>query len=386
MKKHHFLSLFLLFFISVGHSQTTITLTKEKGNNIEKKVMVSDDNKEVDALVESMKLPNKIEKEVLQDIKQNYLEGRNYVWETTDGKTSYKVEIGDQESVAQIERFEIPGIIDLDFNDKNVFVIDNSQAYLGLGFEAFDFKNDSRTDVRGVIVKEIVEGESAFNAGLEEGDVITAINGVSTPSPSLFKDAISELKPRDEIVFTINRDGKEHQLNSVVGKKESSFNWMENGGNGVEHPFFQMDLEKMLQGFNVEDLQGRLKGLDFNMEDLEQQLQDLDFEGLFGLNGMVNMDKPKLGVGIENSEDGVVVDLVEKDSAAEKAGIETGDIIKKINGVEVEVVDDLIDAVQDIEMGKKVDIVVERDGKTKKLKTEFQKRKIRKVIIKGQEG
>jgi len=371
MLKNYFLSLVLLIFCSIGYSQTTITYQKDTGGDIQMKTIVVEEDADLDKEVKSLKLPNKVEKRLLQDISDNYQAGESFVWQNQVGKTNYKFQVGDTNTDVQINGIELPRLFDLDGIDNNVLMIGGSQAYLGLGYEAFDFKNDTRSDVRGVTVTDVVAGETAFNAGLEEGDVITAVNGVATPSPSLFKDAVSELEPRKTVVFTINRDGKEHNLSSLVGKSASPFNFFDKGESVVEHPFLKMDLENILEGV---DLSGDLEGL-------KQQLENMNFDGLLNFN-----DKPRLGVGIENSEDGVIITNVERGSVADKSGIKNGDVITKFNGQDIEVVSNLIDAIEKVDFDDEVEVEILRDGKQKTIKAKIKKKEMRKVIIKGQKG
>ncbi len=60
---------------------------------------------------------------------------------------------------------------------------------------------------------------------------------------------------------------------------------------------------------------------------------------------------------------GVLVGDVIEDSPAEKAGIKRGDIIAKVNDEEVNSPEELQDKIRDIDIGKKVNIEIMRDGK-----------------------
>ena len=69
---------------------------------------------------------------------------------------------------------------------------------------------------------------------------------------------------------------------------------------------------------------------------------------------------------------GVFVQTVEKDSAAEKAGIQVGDNIKKINNTEVEDVSHFKYELYKYNIGDEIKITVERDGKTLELKAKLR--------------
>lgn len=88
------------------------------------------------------------------------------------------------------------------------------------------------------------------------------------------------------------------------------------------------------------------------------------------------VDKPKLGITVYDDESiltknfGVVVGIVEKDSAAEKAGIEIGDFISKIDDVEVKEMSDLQSYLCSKKVGDEVVLTIIRkvNGSLKELK------------------
>lgn len=67
--------------------------------------------------------------------------------------------------------------------------------------------------------------------------------------------------------------------------------------------------------------------------------------------------------GLSEDAKGVLVGDVVNDSPAEKSGIERGDIITKVNDKEVDSPGELQDKIRSIEIGKKANIEVVRDGK-----------------------
>jgi len=73
------------------------------------------------------------------------------------------------------------------------------------------------------------------------------------------------------------------------------------------------------------------------------------------------------------SASGALVAKVYPDSPAEESGIEVGDVIVEFGGTAVPESDDLPSIVADTPVGKKVDVLVIRDGKRKKIKVEVGK-------------
>ena len=69
-----------------------------------------------------------------------------------------------------------------------------------------------------------------------------------------------------------------------------------------------------------------------------------------------------------NIKTGVFVQLVEKGGAADKAGVQVGDNIKKVNGTDVEDVSHFKYELYKYKIGDTVTLTVERDGATKELK------------------
>jgi serine protease Do len=80
---------------------------------------------------------------------------------------------------------------------------------------------------------------------------------------------------------------------------------------------------------------------------------------------MTSMDSNRamLGVSTEKSDEGVEVNEITKESAAEKAGLKKGDIIKKIGDKVIATPDDLSQAIKAQKPGDKVTITYLRDKK-----------------------
>jgi S1-C subfamily serine protease len=62
---------------------------------------------------------------------------------------------------------------------------------------------------QGVIVRRVYDDSPASAAGLENGDVITAIDGEAVDNPRALTDAIAERAPGDRITLTLHRSGEE---------------------------------------------------------------------------------------------------------------------------------------------------------------------------------
>lgn len=71
-------------------------------------------------------------------------------------------------------------------------------------------------------------------------------------------------------------------------------------------------------------------------------------------------EKPKLGVMIEGSDDGILVGKVLKDSIAQDAGLQKGDVITEAAGSKVRKVGDLISIIKSINPGMWLPLSVKR--------------------------
>jgi membrane-associated protease RseP (regulator of RpoE activity) len=87
----------------------------------------------------------------------------------------------------------------------------NNAAFLGVGVQ-------TAADGKGVEITEVASGSPAANAGLKEGDVVTAIDGKSITSSLALRSAILAKESGDEISVTYTRDG---QSNTVKVKLAS---------------------------------------------------------------------------------------------------------------------------------------------------------------------
>jgi len=270
---------------------------------------------------------------------------RNGQWDTEDGH-QYEMDIeggkkriklrksGDDEVVIldghspRIDRFTFkgngsPGALQL-YSDA---AAGDNKPYLGVVIEPFDYRSVKKKHPKGVLVSSVMKGEAGYNAGLEEGDVITSVNGVKTPSPSLFKKAVSELEVGSDISLEYYRNGKKTVESTMVGET-----------NGMD---FYFGGDSFPQGL---------------LNDLPMMSGDNNFV-LFG-NG-----KPMLGVSGEAVSQGLQVISVTSNSAAEKIGIQEGDIITSFGGKKVKDIDQLADLVAEHEAGDEVKVEYLKDGK-----------------------
>jgi len=88
------------------------------------------------------------------------------------------------------------------------------RAMLGIDRQAIDDKLAKEKDIKleGVYVSRVEENGGAAAAGIKEGDVIMAINGVSTNSLAEYEEQLSKYRPNDRVNVTVVRDKKTQQF------------------------------------------------------------------------------------------------------------------------------------------------------------------------------
>ena len=74
----------------------------------------------------------------------------------------------------------------------------------------------------GVYVANVYEGSGAAEAGIESGDIITAIEGEAVESPSDLQIAVRSHNPGDSVEITVNRDGEEMTFTVTLGSDENT--------------------------------------------------------------------------------------------------------------------------------------------------------------------
>lgn len=101
------------------------------------------------------------------------------------------------------------------------------RAYLGINYiDPMGLSDEElrahgiRRDLNGVMVQAVPGNGAAAAAGIEKGDIITKINGVSTPSIPEMTEQIARYKPGDKISISYLRDNKEYTVNNVLLKNE----------------------------------------------------------------------------------------------------------------------------------------------------------------------
>ncbi len=81
-------------------------------------------------------------------------------------------------------------------------------------------------------------------------------------------------------------------------------------------------------------------------------------------------EKPKpsmigVQIAVGKDESTIVIRVVINNSPAEKAGLKSGDVLKRVNGIKPTDLKTTVAAIRALPPGKKVKFLIERDGKEK---------------------
>ncbi len=93
------------------------------------------------------------------------------------------------------------------------------RAFLGVSIAEIDGKfaeNKNLNNTKGVYIGGVIENGAAANAGIKDGDIIISINGKLVNSNSELLEAVSQYRPADKILLSIERNSKMMDFNVVL--------------------------------------------------------------------------------------------------------------------------------------------------------------------------
>jgi len=222
-----------------------------------------------------------------------------------------------------------------------------------------------------IVITRVVPDTPADEAGLVEGDRITAINGEEIGSGDDLVDAVQSREPGDELTLTIMRPGEEDslQVTIILGKNPDVQSQAYLGVNfmpipGLEdfpegaQPFFRFRGERLPEGIQPH--------FHFGLPEFEGE--GMPFHGLPEDFMPFMHDFPVLPEGIEGA---VLIGSVTVDSPAEEAGLEQGDLITALNGEPVGEPESFADSIREYQPGDEITLTVYRSGEDEALQFEI---------------
>jgi Do/DeqQ family serine protease len=155
----------------------------------------------------------------------------------------------------------------------------------------------------GALVSSVQEDSPADDAGVERGDVITAIDGNAVKSSNELRNRIASTKPGARVTLTVRRDGSEKKLAATLDELPASAGGDEEGAG---------------------EPRGEGGALGLRVEPLPR-------------------DRARV-LGLKDGQ-GLIVSAVQPNSPASEAGIRPGDVIEEAGGDIVGGVSELKDAI-----------------------------------------
>jgi len=211
----------------------------------------------------------------------------------------------------------------------------------------------------GAKINEVSEGSPAEKAGLKKDDIITNVNEEKITGPKDLYDAIGKYKPSDKVQISILKNGTKTKLTAELEKnKAQSFSYsMPNQGITIEPNFIP----------NTPRGRGNNGTQRFGFE--LPQMPELN--NFFG-----NIEKPKLGISVEDVEEneGVKISSVSENSPAAKAGLKEDDIITEVNDKKVKDVDGIKPIIKGATEGTIFKFNITRNGKKTVIEVKIPKK------------
>src|SRR5439155_17132042 len=179
----------------------------------------------------------------------------------------------------------------------------------------------------GVLVQQVMEGTPATGK-LQEGDIITAINGDKIKDVQELRNRIASVAPNSEVTLTVFRDKKSSDVKLKVGEQPEDMK-LARGGNGRNGDENTPETTKATLGMTLTDLS----------------------------------DEVRQRFGVDAAVKGAVVRDIDPKSPAAKEGIRPGDVITKVGSKSVTSAKEAKDALKDADLAKGVRLyVVGRDA------------------------
>jgi serine protease Do len=167
---------------------------------------------------------------------------------------------------------------------------------------------------------------------------------------------IKEKKEVEQIIITRNSDNKEKVVIEINGDKVTV-----NGQPIEEYKDKDGNVSVMRSKHTgvYNSLVNRMNNNAFTYT----PNKDLDYFKSFGIDS----NRAMLGVTTEKVDEGVKIQSITKESAAEKAGLKENDIITKVDDKVIGTPDDLSEVIQKHKVGDKVNLTFLRDKKEQKV-------------------
>lgn len=188
----------------------------------------------------------------------------------------------------------------------------------------------------GLIVDRTLDNTPAQTYGVQQGDVILAMDGAAVRSQSQLLQARDKHQQGEAFTLTIQREGAEKTI------------------------------QARFKSCSAEELEAAKEAKEDSYAGYENQAQEWQQHFITNFKNFEMSERPILGV-YENTDvnvSGVAIGTVLEGKGAEAAGLKAGDVVVKVDGKTITGGSSLRTALSNHKPGDRVSLVYQRDGKT----------------------
>jgi serine protease Do len=173
-------------------------------------------------------------------------------------------------------------------------------------------------DARGVLVARVEDNTPAAKAGLRDQDVIISFDGKETPDVAKFRQLVAEAKVGSRVKITVIRDRREITVTAQIG---------------------EIPEEGLASG--------------------EEAKSDKPWLGIKEVVSVTSEEARPFNI---RDREGVAVKSIDTGSAADRAGLKPGDVIRKIDGQDIRTMKDYKQAMEQKRRGDKPVVMLIKRG------------------------
>jgi len=196
-----------------------------------------------------------------------------------------------------------------------------TRGWLGIGIQEVSTDLADKFHIKegeGILVSEVFEGEPAFKAGIQPGDIITKIDGKEITSTSTLSRIVASITPDKKVDLNILRDGKGKVITLALGERKEDQK-LASAQKGPDS----------LLGISVTEITPELK------------------------------DKYKLKI-----DKGILISKLDPDSRFDIEALREGDVIKELNKQKMDSVNDFNEAAKKIKEADSPLIYINRENRS----------------------
>lgn len=259
-----------------------------------------------------------------------------------------------EELAAKVQQEVQEGAGDIIAQAPGIFIGSSEEGGGWLGIEIGEVTPEQARDlklssVRGVVVMDVEPDSPASKAGLKEKDVITQYDGQTVEGTVQFRRLVRETPPGRTVGLTVWHEGTSENISVELGDRSA---------------YFEKKMKGKMRDFEGMQMPPLPRGPGPDMPELPGH----------HMYGMMDWRTPVLGISAEDltpqlaayfgapEGGGVLVREVRAGTPAEKAGLEAGDVIIKVDGEPVHSLGDLRAELRDKSAEKSVNLGILHRG------------------------